>query len=315
MLPIHRRAVLALVLTALWVSGARTVQGWGFEAHYFILDRAIDLMPAPIRPFFQKHRAYIVNHAIDPDLWRNVGWEEEPPRHFINIDAYGKFPFAELPREYGAAIQKYGPDLIGRHGVLPWRAAELYGRLVRAFQDASRDQRLALDNVKLFTSVLAHYVADAHVPLHATSNHDGQLTNQSGIHARWETDLFLRYRDTLTIAPAPPTPVKEPRDAMFAIVLESYTLVAPLLDADKQAASGRAIYDDEYYQALFSAMKPMLERRMSESMSDIASFVAGAWEAAGRPALPLEQKQVPRKIPRGSLSRDQAARHSCGAEL
>jgi hypothetical protein len=299
MFPIHRRAVLALVLTALWLSGARTVQGWGFEAHYFILDRAIDLMPEPIRPFFQKHRAYIVSHTIDPDLWRSVGWEEEPPRHFINLDSYEKFPFEELPRGYGAAIQKYGLDALQQKGVLPWRAAEMYGRLVRAFQDVARERSFARESVQLFTAVLAHYVADAHVPLHSAANHDGQLTNQDGLHARWETDLFLRYRDKLTIAPAPPKPVKEPRDAMFAIVLESYTLVAPLLEADKQAASGREIYDDGYYQALFSAMKPMLERRLSESISAIASFVAGAWEAAGRPALPLEQTRVPRKVPRG----------------
>lgn len=298
MLPIHRRAIPALALTTLWLSGGRPLHGWGFEAHYFIVDRAIDVLPGAIQPFFQKHRAYIVNHAIDPDLWRSVGWEEEPPRHFINIDAYGTFPFEELPREYGAAIQKYGSDVVERTGVLPWRAAEMYGRLVRAFQDVPRDRPMALDSVKLFTAVLAHYVADSHVPLHAASNHDGQLTNQNGIHARWETDLFLRYRDKLKIAPPSLTPVKAPRDAMFAIILESYKLVAPLLDADKQAAAGREIYDDGYYEALFSAVKPMLERRLSESIGDIASFVAGAWEAAGRPPLPLELKRVPSKIPR-----------------
>lgn len=299
MLPIHRRATLALVPTVLfWLSGARPVHTWGFEAHYFVLGRALDLMPEPIRPFFQKHRTYIVNHAIDPDLWRSVGWEAEPPRHFINIDAYGEFPFEALPREYGAAIQKYGPDAVERTGVLPWRAAEMYGRLVRAFQDVARERSFAPDNVQIFTAVLAHYVADAHVPLHTATNHDGQLTKQDGIHARWETDLFLRYRDTLTIAPPPPTPVREPRDAMFAIVLESYKLVAPLLEADRQAAAGRAVYDDGYYETLLGAVKPMLERRMSQSISGIVAFVAGAWEAAGRPALPLEQKQVSRKIPR-----------------
>ncbi len=34
-----------------------------------------------------------------------------------------------------------------------------------------------------------HYIADACVPLHTTSNYNGQLTDQVGIHAFWESRI------------------------------------------------------------------------------------------------------------------------------
>ena len=38
-----------------------------------------------------------------------------------------------------------------------------------------------------YSAEIGHYIADAHVPLHASSNHNGQLTNQKGIHGFWES--------------------------------------------------------------------------------------------------------------------------------
>ena len=55
---------------------------WGFDAHQFIVSRAIDMLPAPLRPFFDANRAFIVERAIDPDLWRTAGFTEEPPTIF-----------------------------------------------------------------------------------------------------------------------------------------------------------------------------------------------------------------------------------------
>ena len=47
---------------------------------------------------------------------------------------------------------------------------------------------------------LGHYVSEAHIPLHTSENHDGQLTNQKGILAFWEIrlpELFADYYDYL----------------------------------------------------------------------------------------------------------------------
>ena len=125
----------------------------------------------------QKYQTSIVEHAIDPDLWRTAGWEQEPPRHFLDMDAYGPYPFPNFPREQDEAIKRYGADFVVKNGQLPWRAAEIYQKLVEAFRQQAPYSR---DNIKFFSSVLTHYVSDAHVPFHAVLNYDGQLTGQCG---------------------------------------------------------------------------------------------------------------------------------------
>src|SRR5918996_92681 len=88
---------------------------WGFEPHRFIMDRAIALLPPELRPLFEKHRAMVVERAIDPDTWRTAGFDEEPKNHFLDLDweGFGKAaPYAELPRDYAAAIAKFGRERI-----------------------------------------------------------------------------------------------------------------------------------------------------------------------------------------------------------
>src|SRR5437763_323179 len=116
-------ALLALALS--WLPPAH-VAAWGFTAHKFITDRAVDLLPQEIRPFFQKFRGSIVEHAIDPDTYRTVGWAEEPPRHFLDMDAYGPFPFNNLPHDYKEAVAARGQDFVIRNGTVPWRTQEMY---------------------------------------------------------------------------------------------------------------------------------------------------------------------------------------------
>src|SRR5689334_20653186 len=104
----------AAVLLAALVVVPPSASGWGFEAHKFIADRMIALLLVELRPLFEKRRAFIVERAIDPDLWRNVGWEQEPPNHFLDMDheAFGPYPFNALPRDYSAAVQKFGKAFI-----------------------------------------------------------------------------------------------------------------------------------------------------------------------------------------------------------
>lgn len=286
-----------LVVTLLTLLVPRSSAAWGFDVHRFIMDRAIDLVPPEIREFYRKHRVYLVEHSIDPDLWRNAGFTEEPPRHFLDLDAYGPYPFSGLPHDYAAAVKKFGAETITKNGMLPWRAGEIYGRLREAFQQ-QRDGsgQYALENIKFFSSVIGHYVSDAHVPFHAVLNHDGQLTGQHGIHARFETELFGRFRERLSIKPAPIVSVPNARDFVFATLLASSSLVPPVLEADRRAAAGRKEYDDPYFAQFFGAAQPILERRLGESISGVASVIAAAWQQAGRPALPLDPRRPPQEI-------------------
>jgi hypothetical protein len=273
----------------------RPAAAWGFEAHKFIMARAIPLLPREIRPYFEKYEASIVEHAIDPDLWRTAGWLEEPPRHFVDMDAYGPYPFSGMPHVYDEAVKRYGVEFVLKNGTLPWRSDEIYGKLVEAFTQKAGYSR---ENIRFFSSVIAHYAADAHVPFHASLNYDGQLTGQWGIHSRFETELFERYRSTLTISPRPPAPIANTREFIFETLTASFAFVRPLLDADKAAIAGRDAYDDTYFTLFFSKARPILEQRLSDSISGVASLITAAWVQAGRPALPLDVPSTPRKVRR-----------------
>lgn len=292
----------AAMLLAVFVAIPSPASAWGFEAHKFIVDRMIALLPAELRPLFEKRRAFIVERAIDPDLWRNVGWEQEPPNHFLDLDhaAFGPYPFAELPRDYSDAVQKFGKEFIEQQGTLPWRTAEFYGRLQREFASLKRRPApgYALDNIALYSAVIAHYVSDGHVPLHSVINYDGQLTQQQGVHSRWESELFDRNRAKLTIAPPAVKPVANPRDFMFEVLLASNRAVPNVLESDKAAADGREFYDDRYFEKYASGTLPTLERRLNESIAAVAAMITGAWEQAGKPAVPTEMPRTPRRIRR-----------------
>lgn len=265
---------------------------WGFEAHRYIMSRAISLLPAQIRPFFEAHRAFVVERAIDPDLWRTAGWEEESPRHYVDMDAYGPYPFTDLPQDFDEAVKKHGRDFVLKNGTLPWRGEEIYKKLVEAFTQKAGYSR---ENIKLFSAIICHYTADAHVPLHSALNHDGQLTQQWGIHSRFEAELFERYRSRLRVSPAPVVRVENPREFFFASLTSSFPYVQQVLDADKAAAEGRELYDNGYFAMLFSKLQPVLEKRLAESITDTASLITQAWIDAGRPAVPV---QNPPRLPR-----------------
>jgi hypothetical protein len=292
-----RTLLLPLALGGALVLATERPAAWGFEAHRMIADRAIDLLPAAIRPFFVKHRAFIAEHAIDPDLWRTAGFVEEPPQHFLDLDAFGAAPFDALPHDKDAAVAKFGKEMVQKNGLLPWRVEEMHGRLVKAFADIKAQRPYARDNVKFLSAVVAHYVSDAHVPFHAVTNYDGQLTSQHGVHSRFESQLFERYRERLRIRPVPIRLTKAPREFVFDTLVVSAGLVDRTLAADREAIGSGDTYDRAYYERFYAKARPTLERRLSEAIAATAAVIAYAWEEGGKPSMadvpPQERRRRP----------------------
>ncbi len=294
-----RKAFLAAVVVAVTLTPG-IAHAWGFAAHRLIMARAIDLLPPELKPFFERYRDEIVVRVTDPDTWRNVGWEDDP-NHFLDfgVAEYGAYPFAALPREYGAAVEKFGMVTLRRNGLLPWREAEEFGSLRRAFEDFKRESPYTNSDVVLFSAVASHYLQDAYQPLHATDNYDGQRTGQSGLHARFERDLIERFAASVRLQPAPPVHITAIRDFMFDRLLESYQLVDPLLRADKEAIAGRDEYDDEYFKTFFAKVQSILEGQLSAAITGTAGIIVSAWEQAGKPVPRLQDARPVQKV-RGS---------------
>jgi hypothetical protein len=283
--------IVALALVAL--PSAR-VDAWGYTAHKYIVERAIPLLPAEIRPFFEKFRTTIVEHVIDPDTYRTMGFTDEPPRHFVDMDAYGPYPFSALPHDYDQAVAKYGAEFVKRNGLLPWRTQEIADRLRDAFKQTTP---FARDDIKVFASVVTHYISDACQPFHAALNYDGQLTGQQGIHGRFETELFERFQDKLRVTPGPALPVPNVRELTFATLADSFQQVDEILAADRAAVQGRTAYDDQYFEQFFDRTRPILEKRIGTAITLAASVITAAWEEAGKPPLPpVPPPRPPRPI-------------------
>ncbi|MDB4126944.1 hypothetical protein N9580_02940 [Flavobacteriales bacterium] len=94
-----------------------------------------------------------------------------------------------LFRKWTDAVEKFLEDTLLAYGIFPWHIQTVYNRLVKAFEEKN------IDYILKNSADLGHYVSDAHVPLHTTENYNGQLTNQKGIHAFWESRLPELFAD------------------------------------------------------------------------------------------------------------------------
>lgn len=253
---------------------------WGKKGHEGVNNRAIEALPDELRDLIEPFAAEIESHAMDADHEKDNDKgrpedQKERPRHFLDIDAYGDYPFTELPEDYDAAVKKFGKDTVLDRGTLPWALEARYQELVKAF--IAKDINAAVTHA----AWLGHYVGDAHVPFHATKNHDGQLTGQKGMHRYFETRL-LKLIQMTDILPAPAAPVPLPaRAAAFQWVRESYTYVRPLLDADRKAG-GRT---DAAFEKFVELARPIAIQRLTSAANRLASLWWTAWLEAGRPAI------------------------------
>ena len=139
---------------------------------------------------------------------RRLGGRSQSFRRTSARRSSDRFRSRRFPREQGAALEKFGMAALKRLGTLPWRAAEEFGNLRRAFEGFKRgSQRTAPATRCCLPRSASHYLQDAHQPFHASNNYDGQLTGQRGIHSRFERDLVEKFEARLTVAPAAPRAV------------------------------------------------------------------------------------------------------------
>jgi hypothetical protein len=179
----------------------------------------------------------------------------------------------------------------------------MLSRLTRAFQEKN------FSSILKNAAEIGHYVADAHVPLHASSNHNGQKTDQVGIHAFWESrvpELFADKEFDFFIGKA--VYINDPSAFIWKAVLESNLEADSVLKIEKQLSvefrtDKKYAFENRntsllrqrsssYTKAYNQKLNGMIERRMRQSVFSVASFWYTAWVNAGQPDLSALTKQT-----------------------
>ena len=200
--------------------------GWGANGHRFITDTAVEELPPPLKSFFQTYKT----------LFKNQAATEPAGNHYIDIDYYPEFFSHTFPHDLEVLNAKYGSSVVTYNGLGPWTALSNYNTLCASFAGA----RTQTDWTNLLTiaGATAHYLEDLHNPMHLATNYNGQYTDQSGLHSRYETTLINdRISAGLTLAtnPAACLYYLSPLDSIFNDIDLVYPNNAPLLAADLAA--------------------------------------------------------------------------------
>lgn len=274
---------------------------WGFWAHQRINRLAVFTLPPEMFGLYKEHLEFLTEHAVDPDK-RRYAVDGEAAHHYIDVDHYGQYPFAEVPRSWDEAVAKYTADTLEAYGVIPYHLPTVVYQLRKAFEekDLIRIMKLSAD--------LGHYVGDAHVPLHTTVNYNGQLTGQKGIHGFWESRLPELFAPGYDLFVGRAYYIEDLGEAAWQAVLESHLALDSVLRMEKELSlqfpddkkygyeSRNQVvvrtYSREYSAAYHQRLSGMVERRMRLSVRRVGAFWYSAWKMAGSPDLRSLQGQT-----------------------
>lgn len=250
---------------------------WGWQGHQTINSKCPASFPASMAAF-QIWTDSLASNASNADSRKSTD-KNESPRHFIDIDNFAEFnSTGRIASTYDSIVNIHGASFMKSNGTLPWATVNMYDTLKVDFQKQKWHKAM------LDASDLGHYVADGHMPLHITSNYDGQKTNQSGIHSRYESDMVGDYITSLSNYTGEPVKlVSSVNNYVFTYIYTNYHYVDSVLAADSYAKKLDPNYSSTYYVALWSKahFTTMLFHNASHSLAEL---IYSAWVEAGSPA-------------------------------
>jgi len=292
---------------------------WGFYAHKEINRLATFTLPAPLFGFYKSNIRYVTEHAVDADKRRYLV-KEEACRHYLDGDHYeSQLPFDTLPHYWKSAVALYTEDSLQANGIVPWHVYFTYQKLIWAFADTAKTKMEKTLRILKISSDLGHYVGDLHVPLHTTSNYNGQKTNQHGIHALWESRLPPLFDSTYDFFVGRAQFFENPTDSIWKALERSHLLVDSVLDLERQATelvkeedkytfvstgySTKRDYSIPFCNMYHALMGDMVQERMTKSVLFLGSLWYSAWVEAGQPDLEgfpiLDKKESEFQVPAG----------------
>lgn len=287
------KTFILIILSVFFYFSAESKVPWGFYAHKKINFLAVFTVPSPLNKFLKKDIDLLQEYAVLPDERRYI-MDDEAQRHYIDLDHYN---IKEIQfKSFKEVSINISIDSLNAHGIVVWYIPIAYAKLKNAFQNREKDKIIK------YAAELGHYVADAHVPLHTTSNYDGQKTGQSGIHSFWESRIPELLNINLEDWLGPAEYISNVQNSAWEYVLASNYLVNDLLLKEKELSTrypsnkkysfeqkGTILiknYSKDYALEYHKLLKHSIEDRFSEAIKQIGSLWYSAWLEAGQPDLP-----------------------------
>jgi hypothetical protein len=299
-----------------------TLCSWGIWGHEHINHAAVFALPEEMRTFYYNHIDFITIESTGPDMKRGLyNDKSEGPKHYIDIELFNK-PIDSLAQTPQEKAKVYSDSLLQKTGSLPWQIQDMMAKLTKAFKDKHKSEIL------LLSADLAHYLGDANMPLHTSYNYDGKLTNQSGIHAFWESRLPEQFGETYNLNTRDARYINDVTKETWHIIKNTNQLVDTLLAIDRKVRAtlgddklykkdeqgnqlkskyNSLIQSDEYAKALHTALGGMVEAQLKNSITAVADFWYTAWVNGGKPDLRTLDDAELTTDNKASLAKDYAA--------
>jgi len=282
------------IIIPILIVAAFLLSGWGSTGHYHISNRASLSYNEQMQQFNQWSEI-LADHASDADDRKSID-PDEGPRHYIDIDNYEEFVTnGRIPQTLDSVIMLFGSYFVYEQGVLPWATLKTYDSLVACFS------RLDWDKAVLFAADLGHYVADGHMPLHITRNYNGQYSNNSGIHSRFESTMINAYISQISYNGAQIGIVENVNQYVFEYLYSNYIYVDSILFADDYAKSiSGNTNSSAYKQALWEYSQDFTVLLFKNASHALAELIYTAWTEAGSPL--ISSSAIPESFRQSNIS-------------
>ncbi|MDD5570677.1 MAG: zinc dependent phospholipase C family protein [Bacteroidales bacterium] len=267
---------------------------WGFASHEKINRNAVFTLPEKMLGFYKRNIDYLTTHATDPDK-RSFVDDKEAPRHFINLEKFGEKSFDSIPKKWKDAVAKYSEDSLNKYGILPWHINLMLNKLTDAYKNNDSSEILYL------SANIAHYIADACVPLHTTMFYNGKTTGEKGIHGFFETRIPEVESENIKFWVGRAEYIGNPANEIWKIIKESNAEVDTILKAYKKVNSefpaenktsiqkkGKKnvkVFSAEFSKEFSRQIDDMVDRRLQKAVYMVGCFWYTAWVNAGQPDL------------------------------
>ena len=273
-----------LLLAAITICSTLFI-GWGNVGHRIINTRTY-LSVTPSMSFWGSWSDSLAAHGSDAD-YRKSSDPTEAPKHYIDIDNYAEFiSNGYISQSFDSLVLQHGYSFVMDQGILPWAILSTFDSLQAAFQNNQFHKAI------LLAADLGHYVGDMHMPLHITRNYNGQYTDQSGVHSRFESNMINTYNSQIIYSGDSLIYISNISDFIFGTLYNNYNYVDSVLKADSLAkASAGNTNSTAYYSKMWELSKGFTTKLFKDASYKLTCLIYTAWINAGSP-VSVEEESI-----------------------